>query len=85
MRSEELTQLLRRKPFVPIRLHTTDGQSYDIRHPDLVMVFHSRATIGVAPDPVTGVLAHAEYLSLLHIVRVEELATAAPADNGTAS
>jgi hypothetical protein len=85
MRPEELMQLLRRRPFVPLRLHMTDGQTYDIRHPDLIMVFPSYATIGVSPDPATGVLQRAEHCSLLHIVRVEKLQTAASPSNGSAS
>jgi hypothetical protein len=34
MRPEELTELLRVRPFVPLRIHLTDGQSYEIHHPD---------------------------------------------------
>lgn len=85
MRPEELMKLLRRRPFIPLRLHMTDGQTYDIRHPDLVMVSRSYATIGTTPDPASGVLEGVEYCSLLHIVRVEELQTAASSGNGSAS
>jgi hypothetical protein len=85
MRPEELVKLLRRRPFLPLRFHMTDGQTYDIRHPDLVMVSRSYATIGMTPDPGTGVLDRVEYCSLLHIVRVEELQLAATPSNGPAS
>jgi hypothetical protein len=82
MRAEELTQLLRAQPFVPLRIHLTDGQTYDIRHPDLVLVLRQRVDIGVQPDPATGVLERVEHCSLLHIVRVEELP---PAPSGGAT
>ena len=85
MRPEELVKLLRRRPFLPLRLHMTDGQTYDIRHPDLGMVSRSYATISMTLDPETGVLERVEYCSLLHIVRVEELQTAASPSNGSAS
>jgi hypothetical protein len=85
MRPEELVQLLRRRPFIPLRLHMTDGQTYEIRHPDNVIVLRSRVDLGVMPDPGTGVVERVEYCSLLHIVRVEELQTAAPSSNGSAS
>ncbi len=85
MRPEELIQLLRRRPFVPLRLHMTDGQTYDIRHPDNVIVLRSRVDIGVAPDPGTGVVERVEYCSLVHIVRVEELQTATAPGNGLTS
>lgn len=85
MRPEELLRLLRHRPFTPLRLHMTDGQTYDIRHPDNVIVSRSYANIGMAPDPATGVLDRVEYCPLLHIVRVEELQTAASPSNGSAS
>jgi hypothetical protein len=85
MRPEELVQLLRRRPFIPLRLHMTDGQTYEIRHPDNVIVLRSRVDIGVMPDPGTGVVERVEYCSLFHIVRVEELQTATTTGNGAAS
>jgi hypothetical protein len=80
MRAEELTELLRRRPFVPLRIHLTDGQTYDVRHPDVVLVLRQRVDIGLQPDPQTGVLERVAHCSLLHIVRVEELP---PAGSGT--
>lgn len=84
MRAEELTELFRTKPFVPLRIHMTDGQTYDIRHPDLVLVLRQRVDIGLQPDPATGVLERVAHCSLLHIVRVEELPPARPADSASA-
>ncbi len=87
MRAEELMELLRVRPFVPLRIHLTDGQTYDIYHPDLVLVLRQRVDIGLKPDPATNVLERVEHCSLLHVVRVEELppttpAGAAPAGSG---
>lgn len=85
MRPDELVKLLRRRPFIPLCLHMTDGQTYDVRHPDNVIVTRSYAHIGMATDQATGVLEGVEYCSLLHIVRAEELQTAATSANGSAS
>jgi hypothetical protein len=79
MRAEELVELLRKRPFVPLRIHLTDGQTYDIYHPDLVLVLRQRVDIGLPPDSATGVLERVEHCSLLHIGRVEELPPAAQA------
>jgi hypothetical protein len=73
MRPEELKELLNMRPFVPLRIHRTDGQAYEIYHPDLVLVLRGRVDIGLQPDPASGVLERVEHCSLLHIVRVEEL------------
>jgi hypothetical protein len=76
MRPEELRELLKARPFVPLRIHMTDGQTFDIRHPDQVLVLRGRVDIGLGADPVTGVLDRVEHCPLLHIVRVEELQAA---------
>jgi hypothetical protein len=85
MRPEELTALLRRRPFIPLRLHMTDGQTYDIRHCDQVLVSRQRVDIGMPPNPATGVLERVEFCSLLHVVRVEDLPPAAPAGDTSAA
>lgn len=74
MRAEELTEILRRQPFAPFRIHLTTGQTYDIRHPELVWVRRQCADIALDPDPKTGVIEHSDRVSLLHVVRIEELA-----------
>jgi hypothetical protein len=84
MRAEELMELLGARPFVPLRIHMTDGQTYDIRHPERVLVLRHRAVIGLQPDPSSGVLERAAHCSLLHIVRVEELPPTTPAGIPTA-
>ncbi len=73
MRPEELKERLTMRPFVPLRIHLTDGQTFDIYHPDRVLVLRGRVDIGVHPDPGSGVLDRVEHCSLLHVVRVEEL------------
>jgi hypothetical protein len=78
MRAEELAELLRRRLFVPLRIHLTDGRTYDIHHPELVLVLRQRVDVGLPPDPAMGVLDRVEHCSLLHIVRVEELPPAQP-------
>jgi hypothetical protein len=84
MRAEELVELLRRQPFVPLRIHLTDGRTCDIHHPDLVLVLRQRVDIGVPPDSATGVLDRVEHCSLLHVVRVEELTPTTQAGGGQA-
>ena len=76
MRAEEFVQLLRRAPFVPIRIHLTDGKTFDIRHPELVWVLRSRIDIAIRGDASLGLVDRVEYCSLLHVVRIEDLSAA---------
>jgi hypothetical protein len=43
---ESLRDELRRQPFVPLRMHLTDGKSYDIRHPGMAMVASREVYVG---------------------------------------
>jgi hypothetical protein len=82
MRPEALTELLRRQPFAPFRIHLTTGQTHDIRHPELLWVRRQCADVALDPDPKTGVIEHSERVSLLHMVRIEELESAKPSTKG---
>jgi len=73
MRPDELISLVRARPFVPLRIHLTDGTVYDISHPDQIIVLRGRVDIGVGADPETGAAEGVEHVSLLHVVRVEEI------------
>ena len=71
MRPNDFLELLRAHPFAPFRIHATDGRTYDVRHPDQIIVLRSRLVLGAGGDG--GIAEHLEHLSLLHVVRVEEL------------
>jgi hypothetical protein len=79
MRPEEITALLRKRPFIPLRIHMTDGHTYDVPHPEVMVVSRSHATIGLRADPESGVFERVEYLGLVHIVRIEEVPSTAAA------
>ena len=51
----------------------TDGHSYEIRHPDAILVSRSQATVLLQRDPQTDIMDRYEHLGLIHIGRVEEL------------
>jgi len=73
MRAEDFRDLLDARPFVPFRIHMSDGKTYDIQHPELLFVLRSRIIIGIPPDQNGGIPDRVEHCSLLHVVRVEEL------------
>lgn len=81
MRPDELIGLIRIRPFTGLRIHVTGGNAYEIRHPDQIIVLRGRVDIGVGADPDTGAAERVEHVSLLHVVRVEELAAASTQDS----
>jgi hypothetical protein len=73
MSPEELARLIRSRPFIPLRLHLTNGEAFDIRHPELAIIGRSVVDIGFDPDPEYGIVDRKAYIGLSHIVRVERL------------
>ena len=73
MRAEELRTLLRRTPFIPIRVHFSDGTTYDVKHPEMALLTRSTVEIGIEDAEGSGIADAVHYCSLVHIVRVENL------------
>lgn len=73
MAPEQLRDLLRRQPFLPIRLHISDGTSYDIRHPDKALLTRSTIDVGIEEEPGSGIADSIVYMPLGHVVKAERL------------
>jgi hypothetical protein len=73
MSPQDIREMLRATPFVPFRLHTTEGRSYVIRHPDEAIVLFTRVVLAAPTDSENGFAERLEHIALAHIVRVEEL------------
>ncbi len=83
---EELRDNLRQRPFEPFRLVMSDGEGYDIRHPDLLWVGQRMAYVGLTGQPGQTFFERSVKVNLLHIVRTEPLDTPpAPPTNGPPS
>ena len=57
----------------------TDGRTYDVHHPDQIMVLKS---VFVVPAVGGEFPERTEFCSLLHVVRVEQLTPASADRNG---
>ena len=73
MTREELYATARRQPFEPFRVVLTTGATYDIYHPDLIMVGRRSAVIGIVNEPNGAVYDRTVKVDLLHVVAIEEL------------
>ncbi len=83
MTREEVQLAARRQPFEPFRLILTTGATYDIRHPDLIMVGIRSAILGITHQPDGVAYDLTIKVDLLHIVGIEELrATPTTSSNG---
>jgi len=70
---EALRALLHRKPFEPLRVKTSNGEAFEIRHPEMA-VLTKNAVVIVHPDADGTPSDRVEFVSYLHIASVETVA-----------
>lgn len=61
------------RPFVPLRITTSAGQSFDVYHPDLILVGHREVTIGRASTAHPTQYDQLTRLAIMHITALEDL------------
>ena len=86
MTSEDIRGMMRTKPFRPFRLTLSNGEEFDVKHPELIwtgggMVYLLRET-SRHPDQLDVPVVHA---ALTHVLKIEYLTEAAapPVDRST--
>ena len=73
----------RQRPFEPFRIVMSDGEGYDIRHPDLLWVGLHSAYVGLTGEASQQYFERSVKVDLGHIVRREPLdAASKPPNNG---
>jgi hypothetical protein len=82
MTQQELQDAARQQRFKPFRLVLTTGKTYDIRHPDLIMVGRRSAIIGISDDAEGTAYDRTFKVDLLHVVGVEDLPLSPTSSNG---
>lgn len=78
---DQLYAALHRRPFVPFRVHVSDGSAYDVRHADAIWMTRRAAYLALPGDP-GQIPERAVVVALIHVSRLEELTTAPPSGNG---
>ena len=72
MRAEDILELVRARPFRPFRIRMSDGQQFEVRHPELAMVGRSRVIVGIpAKRGPEGMIERSVNCALLHITTTE--------------
>jgi hypothetical protein len=73
MRPEDLHSALHVQPFVPFRLHLTDGRSFDVPHPEFLMVTQRVVYVGVYPTRYANGMMIPEYTEPITLVQIVSL------------
>jgi hypothetical protein len=70
MTVQTFREILGRRPFQPVKVTLSSGDSYEIRHPEMALLTRTSLLVGVELSP-DGVPAEFKILSLLHVTAIE--------------
>ena len=73
MSPAEIIELQRERPFPGFRIYISDGASYVVRHPEMMLVTRSRVYIAIPPSREGAPPSGAVYCDPVHITRIEPL------------
>lgn len=79
MRRHNLIEALKTSPFRPFRLHVSDGSTFEIRHPEMLMVTRHAAIVGILSSADRSSaeeypeISRSTTVDLMHVTQLEEL------------
>ena len=82
MRPEDVLLFVQQRPFQPYRITMGGGQTYDVRHPEMVAVSRTVMAVGIPPSDEFSVPDRLVTIALVHIVQIEPLPIGKPKSNG---
>jgi hypothetical protein len=76
--SAEITTRARQQPFAPFRIVTSSGETYDVLHPDLIMVGQRDIVVGTPNLNVPTTYDLLVRLAIMHVTALQDLPQAVP-------
>ena len=73
MAPQEIRKALLEKPFMPFRLHISDGSVYSVLDPSDATVDLLTVHVGVDPDDESGLFRKTIRISPNHVTRIEPM------------
>jgi hypothetical protein len=70
---DEIEARIRAQPFVPVRIVTSSGQSFDIYHPDLLLIGRRSLEVGSASNENPKHYERVTRVAIMHITALEDL------------
>lgn len=72
MVAKELLALQRERPFRPLRIFISDGEAYEVRHPEMMFVTKTRVEIAMPNgDDVPEKTVHCDPVHVTRVVPIE--------------
>jgi len=81
--SDDINARIKDRPFVPLRIIISGGQTFDVYHPDLLMIGRRALIVGRASTEDPAQFEQVTRLAIMHIIGLEDLPIPAlPSGNG---
>jgi len=78
-RRDDILNLQRARPFAPFRVVLSSGESYDIRHPEMILAGNSYLSIGIQERLEQNLPGDTVMVALVHVMRIEPIDQPQPA------
>ena len=73
MRSTEIAAQLTQRPFLPFRMHLSDGSHYDVRHPEMLLVSQRSLALTTFSRPDAKMPKRIVLCDPMHVTRLEQI------------
>ena len=77
MSPEEISALIKRRPFMPFKVHVTGNVEYTIREPETTMIGRTVLFIGEKSDAASEFFDQPIFVAMRHITHLEPIVEAA--------
>ena len=71
--ADDVHNRIRERPFVPVRVVTSSSQTYDVTHPDLVLIGRRTLVIGAASNENPSHFETISRVAIMHITDLQDL------------
>lgn len=72
MRADEILKHVRRQPFQAFRVYVSDGASYDVRHPEMVLVTRNNVIFAIHRG-LDRIPEETVWCDPVHVTRIETI------------
>ena len=69
----EIRDRVRQQPFVPLRIVTSSGESFEVYHPDLIMIGTREIQVGRPSSKRAEFYEQLSRIAIMHITALEDL------------
>lgn len=78
----DIRNRLTEQPFKPFRIVTASGESYEVMHPDLLLVGTNDVVVGFPGEDDPAIYSNVSRVALMHVTAMEDIPESASKSKG---